>query len=80
MFVLDKILFAYALTITPYLFSGGLFGMVYEHLLGCFIPKDTSSWFLELFRVIAIIVRGDIPRLVALELRANKLLAMEKGH
>ncbi len=54
--------------------------MVYEHLLGCFIPKDTSSGFLELFQVVVIVVRGDILRLVALKLRASKLLAMEKGH
>jgi hypothetical protein len=52
--------------------------MVYKHLLGCFIPKDKSSGFLELFQVVAIVVRGDIPRLVALELRANKILEMEK--
>jgi len=32
-FVLDKTLFAQALATTPHLFSGGLFGMVYEHFL-----------------------------------------------
>jgi hypothetical protein len=48
-FVLDRTLFAQALAITPRLSSGGLFGMVYEHLLGCFIPKDPSSRFRNYF-------------------------------
>jgi hypothetical protein len=47
-FVLDRTMFAQALTVTPHLFSNGFFGMLYEHLLGCFIPKDPSSKFLEL--------------------------------
>jgi hypothetical protein len=41
-FVLDKSLFTHVLTITPHLFLNGLYGMVYEHLLGCFIQEDTS--------------------------------------
>ncbi len=57
------------------MFSSGLSRMVYEDLLGCFIPKDPSSWFLELFQVV---VHGDIPRSVALMLRVNKLLIMAK--
>jgi len=61
-------LFAQALTIAPHLFSGGLFGMVYEHLSRCFIPKYPSSWFLELFQDAVIITHGDIPRLMALML------------
>jgi hypothetical protein len=44
--------------------------MVYEHLLGCLILKDTSSRFSKLFQV-AVIVCGNIPRLVALMLRAS---------
>ncbi len=44
-FVLNKTLFAHVLTITPHLSLNGLYGMVYEHLSGCFIPKDTSSRF-----------------------------------
>jgi hypothetical protein len=52
--------------------------MVYEHLLGCFIPKDPSSWFLELFQVVVVVVHGDIPRLVAQMLGVNKLLTMAK--
>jgi hypothetical protein len=43
-FILDRIL----LTI-HHLFSGGFFGMVYKHLLRCFIPKDPSLGFSELF-------------------------------
>jgi hypothetical protein len=39
-FVLDKILFAQALTNTPHLSMSGIFGTVYEHILGCFILKD----------------------------------------
>jgi len=41
-------MFAKALITTPHLSLGGIFGMVYEHLLGCFIPKDPSLGFLEL--------------------------------
>ncbi len=52
--------------------------MVYEDFLRCFIPKDSSSWFSKLFHVGAIVVCEDIPRLVALVLGANKLLAMAK--
>jgi hypothetical protein len=48
-FMLDKILFTQTLTTTPHLSLGGLSRMVYEHLLGCFIPKDPSFRFLELF-------------------------------
>jgi hypothetical protein len=50
--------------------------MVYEHLSRCFTLKDPSLGFLELFQVI--VARGDIPRLVALMLEANRLLAMTK--
>jgi hypothetical protein len=52
--------------------------MVYEHFLGCFIPKDPSSGFSKLFQVAIIIVCGDIPKLMALVMGANKLLAMVK--
>jgi len=52
--------------------------MVYEYLLGCFIPKDPSSRFLELFLAIVVVARGYIPRLVALVLGASRLLAMAK--
>jgi hypothetical protein len=48
-FVLDRTVFAQALTTTPHLSSSGLFGMLYEHLSRCFIPKDPSSGFLKLF-------------------------------
>ncbi len=71
-------MFAQALTIAPHLLSGGLYGMVYEHILGCFILKDPSSRFLKLFQVVATITHRDIPRSVALMLRANKLLTMAK--
>jgi hypothetical protein len=48
-FVLDRILFAQALAIAPHLFSSVFSGMVYEHFSKCFILKDPSSRFLELF-------------------------------
>jgi hypothetical protein len=50
--------------------------MVYEHLSKCFIPKDPSLGFLELFQVI--VVCEDIPRSVALVLEVSRLLAMTK--
>jgi hypothetical protein len=74
-FVLDKNLFAQTLATIPYLFSGGLCGMVYEHISKCFIPEDPSSGFSH---VVAIVVRMDIFRLMAIMLRVNKLLAMAK--
>jgi hypothetical protein len=52
--------------------------MVYEHLLGCFILKDPSLGFSELFQVVVAIAHGDILRLVALVLGVSKLLAMAK--
>jgi hypothetical protein len=52
--------------------------MVYEHFFGCFIPKDPSSRFSELFQVVVIVACGDIPKLVALALGANKLLTLAK--
>jgi hypothetical protein len=77
-FVLNMILFAQTLTITPHLSLGGISEMVYEHLLGCFIPKDPSSRFLELFQAAIIVACGNIFRLMALVLKADKLLAMVK--
>jgi len=75
-FVLDRTLFAQTLTISPHLFWGELFRMVYEHLLRCFILEDPSSRFLKLFQGVATLVRGDIPSSLALVLGANKVLAM----
>jgi hypothetical protein len=54
-------MFAHALTIVPHLFLSGLYGMVYEHLSGCFILKNPSSRFLKLFQVVTIITHGDKP-------------------
>ncbi len=71
-------MFAQTLTTAPHLFMGGLSRMVYEHLSRCFIPKDPSSRFLELFQVVVIVACRDIPRSVALMLGANRLLAMAK--
>jgi hypothetical protein len=48
-FVLDRILFAWALAVTPHWFLGGLSKMVYEHFKKCFISKDPSSRFSDLF-------------------------------
>jgi len=52
--------------------------MVYEHFLGCFIPKDPSSRFLKLFQVDVVVIDGDIFRSMTLVLRANILLIMAK--
>jgi hypothetical protein len=52
--------------------------MVYEHLLGCFILKDLSLGFSKLFQVMAIVVHGDISRLVALVVVVSRLLIMAK--
>ncbi len=52
--------------------------MVYEHISGCFILKDPSSGFSKLFRVMAIVVCGDISRLVALVVVVSRLLIMAK--
>jgi hypothetical protein len=51
--------------------------MEYENILGCFILKDASSRFSKLFQnVVIVVARGNIFRLVALVLRASRLLAM----
>jgi hypothetical protein len=52
--------------------------MVYEHLSRCFIPKDLSSRFSRLFHATIVVAYGDIPRLMALMLMANRLLAIAK--
>jgi len=52
--------------------------MVYEYISGCFIAKDPSSRFLELFQVVVVVVHGDIFRAMALMLGASKLLAVAK--
>jgi hypothetical protein len=75
-FVMNRTLFAQVLTITPHLSLGGFLGMVYEHLLGCFILNDPSLKFLELFQVV--VARGCIFKLMALVLGAIRLLAMAK--
>ncbi len=56
----------------------GLSRMVYEHISRCFIPKDPSSWFLELFQVAVVVAHGDIPRVMALMLGVNRSLAVVK--
>jgi hypothetical protein len=77
-FVLDRTLFAQTLTIAPHLSLGGLSWMVYEHHSNCFILKDASLRFSKLFQIVVVVTHGDILRLVALMLGANKLLAMAK--
>jgi len=52
--------------------------MIYEHLSGCFILEDPSSEFSKLFQATTVITCRDIPRLMALMLGVNKLLAMAK--
>jgi hypothetical protein len=52
--------------------------MVYEHILGCFIPKDTSSRFSKLFQVVVVVVCGNIFRSIALEMGTKRLLALAK--
>jgi hypothetical protein len=52
--------------------------MVYEHLLGCFIPEDPFSQFSEYFQVVAAIAYGDIFKSMALALGSNRLLIMAK--
>ncbi len=77
---MDRIIFTQALAIVPHLFLDGLSRMVYEYLSRCFILEDPSSRFSKKFHVAAIVVDKDIPRLVALVLVANKLLATAKKH
>jgi hypothetical protein len=52
--------------------------MVYEHFSKCFIPKDPSSKFSELFQAFVTITCEDIFRSMALVLGASRLLAMAK--
>jgi hypothetical protein len=75
---MDRTLFAQNLATTPHLSSGGLSGMVYEHLFGCFMLEDPSSRFLELQATVATAVHEDILRSMALVLRASRLLTMAR--
>jgi hypothetical protein len=52
--------------------------MVYEHLLGCLVPKDPFLGSSKLFQVVIFVAHGDIFRLVALVLKASILLIMAK--
>jgi hypothetical protein len=54
--------------------------MVYEHLSQCFILKDPSLGFSELFQIGGgvVVASGDILRLVALVMGASILLVMAK--
>jgi hypothetical protein len=52
--------------------------MVYEHLSKCFILKDPSLGFSELFQATTTIAHGDVPRSVALMLGVKRLLVMAK--
>ncbi len=78
-FVLNRTMFAKALATAPHLFSNGLFGMINEHLSGCFTPKDPSVSFSKLLQVVTTIVCRDIFRSMALMLGVNKLLVMAKN-
>ncbi len=71
-------MFVEALTTPPHLSLDGLFGMVYEHLLGSFIFKHPSPGFSELFQATNVVVCKDILRLVALMLAVIRLLVMAK--
>jgi hypothetical protein len=68
---MDRTLFTQALTTTPHLSLGGLFGMVYEHLSRCFIPEDPSLGFLKSFQIIVTIIHRGIPRLVVVMMGVN---------
>jgi hypothetical protein len=50
-FVLNRTLFAQALTIAPHLSLGGFFGMVYEHISRCFIPEYPFLGFSKYFKL-----------------------------
>jgi hypothetical protein len=50
--------------------------MVYEHF--SVILEDPSSGFSKIFQTVVVVAHGDIPRLVALVLGDNILLAMAK--
>jgi len=77
-FFINTTIFAQALTIVPCLSLGGFSRMVYEHFSKCFIPKDPSSKFSELFQAFVTITCEDIFRSMALVLGASRLLAMAK--
>jgi len=77
-FDLDRTLFAQALATTLHFSLDGLFGMLYEHILRCFIVEDPSSRYSKLFHAIVIVVCGDMFISVALMQRASKLLVIVK--
>ncbi len=61
----------------PHLFLNGFSRMVYEQFLQCFISKDPSSWFSEVFQIGDVVAHGDTPRLVALVPGVNRLLVKD---
>jgi hypothetical protein len=57
-FNLDRIMFAQALAITFHLSLGGLFGKVFEHLLGCLIPRTHPKGFWNYYRLLLPLLVG----------------------
>jgi hypothetical protein len=62
----------------PFVFKWAIWDVVYEHLLGCFIPEDPSLGFSELFQIAIVVACGVILRSTVLVLGASKLLVMAK--
>jgi hypothetical protein len=53
---MDKTSFTQTLAIAPHLSSGGLYGMVYEHLSNYFILEDPSLGFSKLFQMLPVVI------------------------
>jgi hypothetical protein len=61
-----------------HLSASGIFGMVFEHLRDCFHPEDSTSGFLQLFKLCSHIVKSQIPLQIASVLCTAHLLTMTK--
>jgi hypothetical protein len=62
----------------PQLFANDLFGMVFEHLRGCFHSEDFASGFPQWFQLCSHITQGHIPHQIAHILGTAHFLTMTK--
>jgi hypothetical protein len=62
----------------PHLFISSRFGMVFEHFLDCFRPKEFVSGFSQLFQLYSHITQGHIPCRIAHILGVVHIFTMTK--
>jgi hypothetical protein len=76
--ILNRKTFIFVLAHSPYLFSSGPLGMVYELLRDCFAPDDFASGFNLFFEICRHIVQGRVPPSISRSFFTSRLLVLKK--